>query len=145
MFRSSSKIYSGLYWELREKRCGLPHELQTKFKIVNVDVEIDVDALADFHLTVRSAQGNNVAESIECAFETHFRADCESVKIHTEHFAESDYRTIIFPFFRQFVFDTTSRMSIPPIVVPLSGTMESQRAKKPSEGFLCYRSLSPKS
>lgn len=58
--------------------------------------------------------------SIRCAFVGHFHAPAPISKQHVDQFIREDAWVLFWPYFRQFVSDTTARMSIPPIMVPLA-------------------------
>jgi preprotein translocase subunit SecB len=121
LIQSSCKIDPALYWNLRRKQPRATHNLEAKYNVKGDEPDC-FDIQADFRLAIKDPKKNTVALSIECTFETHFHMDGAIRREHAERFAQSEYRVIIFPFFRQFVFDTTSRMSIPPVIVPLTTT-----------------------
>jgi preprotein translocase subunit SecB len=77
------------------------------------------DTTSTFRLTVRGARKEKALLTIECTLVSHFHTHGKVAADLAKRFAESDLELIIFPYFRQFVFDSTARMSIPPITVPL--------------------------
>jgi preprotein translocase subunit SecB len=67
--------------------------------------------------------GSQTSESplvIECTFDAHFHVEAHMAEGFAKQFTESDMRLVLWPYFRQYVFDTTARMAIPPVLVPLS-------------------------
>ncbi|HXZ39099.1 MAG TPA: hypothetical protein VEG68_00065 [Terriglobales bacterium] len=77
-----------------------------------------VDVQASFDLKVRNRNGQDCL-ALRCVFEAHFH--CPTFrKEFAERFATSEARLALWPYFRQFVSDTTARMAIPPITVPLA-------------------------
>jgi hypothetical protein len=86
------------------------------------------DAIAAFKLSVDKpvdAENGDSDEElaplvIECTFEAHFHFKGPKSKALTEKFVDSELRLIMWPYFRQFVTDTTGRMTIAPLVVPLA-------------------------
>jgi preprotein translocase subunit SecB len=58
---------------------------------------------------------------VECTYVAHFHCDgCEITRDLAERFTQSELRLVVWPYFRQFVNDATSRMAIQPIVIPFS-------------------------
>jgi hypothetical protein len=74
---------------------------------------------------------------IECVFYGHFHAAKPLNVEHAKKFAESDAWLVFWPYFRQFVSDTTARMAIPPLAIPLAlgpgGHSHRQRAKSKTD------------
>ena len=73
---------------------------------------------------------------IECVFRGHFHTSGPVDRDHAKTFAETESWLIFWPFFRQFVSDTTARMAIPPVVIPLAlgpGQYSHERASKAVE------------
>jgi preprotein translocase subunit SecB len=78
------------------------------------------DAIGKFTLTVRAAGAGEALLTVECAFEAHFHTKGGPDKEFAKRFTESEFRLVVWPYFRQFVSDMTARMYIPPIIPPLS-------------------------
>jgi preprotein translocase subunit SecB len=59
--------------------------------------------------------------SVECVFDGHFHApgDGGVSKEHAGKFANSEARLILWPFIREFIANMTTRMAIPPLMLPL--------------------------
>ncbi len=77
------------------------------------------DGLAHYELTVVEHERKTKALSIEAVFEVHFHAPVPIDKENARRFVDKFLAAITWPYFRQFVFDTTSRMGIPPTTLPL--------------------------
>jgi hypothetical protein len=58
---------------------------------------------------------------IQTSFTAHFHCKkCPAGKTHAQQFAHSEARLIFWPYFRQTVSDLTAKMSIRPIIIPLT-------------------------
>ena len=58
---------------------------------------------------------------VECTYVAHFHCDgCEITKDLADRFTQSELRLVVWPYFRQFVNDATSRMAIQGVVIPFS-------------------------
>jgi len=77
-----------------------------------------------FRWTATNAK-NETGLSLGCVYQARFHADdaLAHQKLAKE-FAHSEMRLILWPYFRQFAFETSARMSIPPITVPLTTELE---------------------
>lgn len=80
------------------------------------------NASAKLSLTMEDkANPASPAVLVECTYIAHFHCDgCEITKDLAERFTKSELRIVVWPYFRQFVNDATSRMAIQPIVIPFS-------------------------
>ena len=77
------------------------------------------DAVGSFELTVRN-KADKTALKVECVFEGHFHSEKLLTRSFAERFVDSELRLVMWPYFRQFVFDITARMWIPPVLIPFS-------------------------
>lgn len=88
--------------------------------VVCNDRFFDVDAAFVVALQWTTGDGPvNQPLRIECVFTGHFHAEHPIHEEHARKFAETESWIVFWPFFRQFVSDTTARMAIPPITVPM--------------------------
>jgi hypothetical protein len=78
------------------------------------------DLSASFQFSVSDRQSGETPLVIDCTFGAHFHGEKHLNRALAERFAQSEFRFVVWPFFRQFVYDTTARMSIPPLTLPLS-------------------------
>jgi len=78
------------------------------------------DAEGRFELTVSSKEGDKPALAVECIFTAHIHAAEPVSKEFAKRFAESELWIVMLPYGRYFITDITTRMSIPPIMIPLA-------------------------
>lgn len=80
------------------------------------------DVKASFLVALHwSLDDGSVVEAlkVQCVFYGHFHVATTPLdRSFAKKFAESESWVVFWPYFRQFVSDTTSRMAIPPVVVP---------------------------
>ena len=109
------------YWDLRNKK-----RRQDEARILSANYKLDrvganfFDVSADFRVTVQDRKIEKVALSIECKFEAHIHGEEPISREHADRFTQSELRVVLWPYFRQFVSDTTVRMSVPPLFVPIA-------------------------
>src|SRR5579864_7683878 len=60
--------------------------------------------------------------TVQCVYLVHMHAKDDFSKVHAERFVQSELKLIVVPYARQLVTDLTARMSVPPIVIPLTTT-----------------------
>ena len=72
-----------------------------------------------YELVIKEKGEQVHAISIECVFLAHFHGPSRVGKEKIEAFLKSYMPIISWPYFRQFVSDTTARMAIPPVTLPL--------------------------
>jgi hypothetical protein len=108
------------YWSMTSKEAR--RVLSSKYTLTRVSKDyFDVEASFSVAIQLPNEDGPIVqALKIECVFEGHFHAVAPVDSEHAKRFAETESWLLFWPFFRQFVSDTTARMSIPPIMVPLA-------------------------
>ncbi len=61
---------------------------------------------------------------VECKYEVHMHGTPKVNKALAERFAKSELRLILFPYARHFISETTARMSVPPVLIPLATKQE---------------------
>lgn len=116
--RSSTEVNRRRYFEVLGRKREPLNTLTVTCELSDVG-DGHFDTVSTFRLTVRPARREKALLTIECTLVGHFHTHGKVVRDLAQRFAESDLELLIFPYFRQFVFDTTARMSIPPITVPL--------------------------
>lgn len=99
----------------------LTRRISTEYNIMEVTKDF-FNASAKLSLTMEDkANPASPAVLVECTYIAHFHCDgCEIAKDLAERFTKSELRIVVWPYFRQFVNDATSRMAIQPIVIPFS-------------------------
>jgi len=78
------------------------------------------DATGKFSLAVAEKTKATPALAIQCTYETHFHCKAPVEKKLAERFTASELRLVLWPYFRELVFDLSGKMSIPPIAIPLT-------------------------
>jgi preprotein translocase subunit SecB len=99
----------------------LTRRISTEYKVMEV-TGISFNASAKLSLTIEDkVNPASPAVLVEGTYIAHFHCDgCEITKALAERFTKSELRIVVWPYFRQFVNDATSRMAIQPIVIPFS-------------------------
>lgn len=101
---------------------GLERKIETKFELEAIGDGF-FEPVARFKLTAQDKAGKP-AIRIECAFSAHFHLEGEISNAFAKRFTESEFRVVMWPYFRQFVADLTARMAIPPVLVPFASPVE---------------------
>ena len=116
----SCDLKRSVYWSRSEaKRRRL---LSSKYTVSNVGSGFfDIEAALSLSLQLNHDDGAIMhALQIDCVFRGHFHTNGPANEDHAKKFASEEAWLLFWPFFRQFVSDTTARMSIPPVVIPLA-------------------------
>jgi preprotein translocase subunit SecB len=117
----SATLNRGLFWDLDEKKL-ISRRITADYQLLTVEKNF-FNVSAKFKLSVEDKQGTSTALLIECEYTVHFHSAGSAIaKEFAQRFTDSELRLIVWPYFRQFANDITSRMTIPPIVIPLSVT-----------------------
>jgi len=77
------------------------------------------DGAIKYELTVKENGEKASAINIACVFVAHFHGPRKPKREQVEGFLKTYMPILSWPYFRQFVSDTTARMAIPPITLPL--------------------------
>ena len=120
MLESHTKQDRAAYVELHEKN-RLTRRISTEYRTMEIDKDFfNASAKLSLLMEDKKAPGALVV-GVECTYVAHFHCDgCQITKELAERFTESELRLVVWPYFRQFVNDATSRMAIQPIVIPFS-------------------------
>jgi hypothetical protein len=90
------------------------HEVQKEFFNVRSRFTLDVKH------KVKSLQ----VLTVKCTFIAHFHSLHGQIpRRFVERFSQSELRLIMWPYFREFVSDMSSKMAIPPLLIPLATTL----------------------
>jgi preprotein translocase subunit SecB len=116
--RSSTEVNWRRYHEVLGRKRPPLNTLMVRCELSDVG-EGYFNTSSTFRLTVRGGKSEKALLTIDCTLIGHFHTHGKASTDLAQRFAESDSELLVFPYFRQFVFDTTARMSIPPITVPL--------------------------
>ena len=94
-------------------------EIKSHFKLIEFG-EGYFDVSASFTLRIKIRDEEDLL-FIRASFTAHFHSrDLPQIEEHANRFAQSEARLIFWPYFRQLVADTTARMHIRPITIPIS-------------------------
>jgi preprotein translocase subunit SecB len=116
---SSCEINRKDYWAKEEGK-------NVSFKLTSKPNSVDqkhFDARSTIALTMTGEKSKATVVKINAAFDLHFHAKPINKGL-VDKFCESDIRLIVWPYFREYVTSTISRMHIPPILLPLSSKEE---------------------
>jgi hypothetical protein len=116
---SSSKLERGNLIRLRDKKDAELRKITAVYE-VSSSSDDHFDLEGKFNFSCADRQGGESPLVIECRIDAHFHGKRPVNKEFAKRFAESEFRFVVWPFFRQFVFDMTARMAIPPVAIPLS-------------------------
>lgn len=116
--RSTFSLDRGLYWSAPKDATRV---LASKYELRTATDDY-FDVIASYRVAIEWQDDTSlkVAVEIECVFSGHFHVTSPLNWDHAKTFAEDESWLVFWPYFRQFVSDTTARMSIPPIVVPMA-------------------------
>lgn len=107
------------------RRAGPENALRLIASRTFIDAVLDetdaFDGGIKYELAVKERGEKVSALTIECVFLAHFHGPSKPKKEKIEFFLKTYMPIISWPYFRQFVSDTTARMAIAPITLPLIG------------------------
>lgn len=95
-----------------------PAEVTGKHEISSLEPKGFV-VLGHYNVSVKDSGGSEVV-SISCTYSALFLTDRKAKASFVERFAQNEVRLVFWPYFRQFVSDATFRMSINPLLLPLT-------------------------
>ena len=116
---SSSLLREKDYIAASSKKRPLNFSITSKYEL-NKCGDNFFTSTAKFQVAVEDAKSGTKPIAIECAFVGHFHAGFELMKNDVERFTSSEFRIIVWPYLREFVQQITARMSVLPLIVPLS-------------------------
>ena len=118
LLESSCKLDRGAYGKLMRQKNRPGRLISTEYKLVEADGGY-FDATAKFMLAVAENHKATPALIVEAVYETHFHCKAPAQRELAERFVASELRLVMWPYFRELVFDLCGKMSIPPITIPL--------------------------
>ena len=121
---SSARLERQAYSQLRQGKKEPNRRIQTDYRVVESGDNF-FDCEADFHLIFEHPATKDSVLLVECTFEAHFHFDAKTHGQFARRFVSSEFRLVVWPYFRQFVTDVTGRMGIFPVTVPLSSQSQS--------------------
>jgi preprotein translocase subunit SecB len=75
--------------------------------------------LGHYKVTVKGTNGSEAVE-LSCTISALFSLDKEVEEAHLERFTQTEVRLVFWPYLRHFVSDSTYRMAISPLILPLT-------------------------
>jgi preprotein translocase subunit SecB len=83
--------------------------------------ETHFDACSTLRLNVRSEKTRALQLWVSATYELHFHGDSPLAPKFIKRFCESEIKLIVWPYFREYIGNISSRMHIPPFILPLQG------------------------
>ena len=121
--RSVSQLDRDAYVRLMGERDRATRTISTAYKLTGAKANY-FDAVGKFLLTVTDDTRSKPALVINCTYESHFHCKAPLERALAERFTTSELRLVLWPYFRELVFDFCGKMGIPPIMIPLSTSTE---------------------
>jgi hypothetical protein len=118
MSKSSSDLNRSDYLQLLREAGQAERRITADYALLDIGDDY-LDTEVSFALTAGGKESSPVLR-LTCSFEAHLHSGVHLDKRFADQFVESELRLIAWPYFRQFVFDTTARMMIPPVIVPFA-------------------------
>jgi hypothetical protein len=115
----SSHLNREAYGELLRNKDKTLRLISTEYKLLEAEKGY-FDSSGNFSLIVKAEKKSDPALKIECCYETHFHCQSPVVREMADQFTSSELRLVLWPYFRELVFDLCGKMSIPPITIPLT-------------------------
>jgi hypothetical protein len=101
-------------------------EISGRHEVVNRRSKSFV-VLAHYRVSIKAESGLELAE-LSCTYSALFSLDKQAEPEFVARFANDEARLVFWPYLRHFISDSTYRMSITPLQLPLTTEMELQRA-----------------
>ena len=119
MNSSTCLLDRDLYWDAPNTA---RRAVSSKYTLTDIGPDyFDIHATFSVALEWSNSDGVSIQPfKIECVFFGHFHADAPIDRDNAKKFAATESWLLFWPFFRQFIADTTARMAIPPVIVPLA-------------------------
>jgi preprotein translocase subunit SecB len=119
MLEVSCKLDRGAYHRVMStEKVRAARVISTEYKLAAANQGY-FDATGKFSLAVAEREKSSPVLLVEGLYEAHFHCKAPAPKELAERFVASELRLILWPYFRELVFDLCGKMSIPPITIPL--------------------------
>jgi hypothetical protein len=112
----SAELDRGAYFDLDSK--NRKKEIAGDYGLMDSEDDF-FNLFAKFELAIGDKKTASSALRVRCEFVAHFHLDIKLKKEFVERFAQSEFRLLVWPYFRQFIADLSGRMSLPPVTIPL--------------------------
>src|ERR1700735_3628421 len=114
-----SQLHREAYFRLIKEKNGPTRTISTEYKLINAERGY-FNATGKFLLTATDGDKSNPALIIKCKYDSHFHCGSPVNKELAERFTTSELRLVLWPYFRELVFDICGKMGIPPLTIPFS-------------------------
>jgi hypothetical protein len=120
---SFSRLDRESYARLMSQKDRAISIISTEYKLLVAESDY-FDASGKFSLSVSEGKKSISALTIECSYEAHFHCKAPVARELADRFTASELRLVLWPYFRELVFDLCGKMSIPPITIPFTTSTE---------------------
>lgn len=123
---TACKLDRTLYMKLRRHPERGVRSITAKSEIIAFEDD-HFDISTEFLVTVTDKETAKVGLSAQCTFRSHYHGKRPLSRDFSDRFAHAEYRFVVWPYFRQFIFDITARMYLTPVTVPLQPDLIDQQ------------------
>jgi preprotein translocase subunit SecB len=113
----STSLDRKVHRQIREKKLRPVSHIASNYSVDWVGKEA-FDVIAEMRVTAEHPQTKARLLLVECKFETHFHGAKPIHENHVARFAQGEFRVVVWPYFREFISSMTTRMGIPPLLIP---------------------------
>jgi Preprotein translocase subunit SecB len=114
----AARIDREAYWRGGRDKGSLVREINATYQVANHE-DLHFDVVADYRLDIFN-KSRKSALSVQSKYSAHFHFGFDVSPEMADRFAQTDAKVVIWPYFRQLVSDTTARMHVPPLLIPLA-------------------------
>jgi preprotein translocase subunit SecB len=122
---SIASVERGEYIRLRREKDGGQVKLSSQYHLDEVGPDY-FEVKGNFKFSAQNPKSRKAVLEIVAEYGAHFHAKPPIDRELAEQFTHSDLRIILWPFFRQHVFDITGKMAVAPVTLPLTTDSESE-------------------
>lgn len=117
---ASCSVDRRLYRSLRDEKKSV-RSISARYKLEFIKGNA-FEPAANLELVITDDAKEKTALTIKCEYQAHIHTAGKVSRELAERFTQSDFRLMVWPYFRQLVTDMSARMSVPPIVIPIVGS-----------------------
>jgi hypothetical protein len=122
----NSRLDRDIYFALRKERGDSLRTISAEYNLVEAKGGY-FESTGSFTLVAAHKKTGAIGLTIACAYVVHIHCKSPVDREMADRFTKGELRLILWPFFREFVFDLCGKMSIPPITIPL-GMSDAERS-----------------
>lgn len=115
---SNCKLDLPVYFSILDKK-KVAKKLKANYSVSEVE-EKYFSTKAALRVTIQDETEELLGVTIECEYAVYFHCKRPVNQEFASKFADTGLRLVVWPYFREFVFDLSGKMAIPPITLPLS-------------------------